>query len=222
MEWLYKHRKLFFLITTFAFIGGGLYFGFGGFLPESDVVLKIGSSKITLARYENQLKRAIESLRQNQVEIDENKMRVLKQDVLQNIIALEAFYQEAKKSGIVVTDKEVAMYVRSNPAFQMDGVFNPELYRRRLIMLYFTPKEYESEIRKSIAHYRLNALLRIGVYPTGEVINIVRQNTKEKDENKIIQLAHNELLSSVNNIWLMRLNERIRIRTTPLYREITR
>ncbi|MCS7185161.1 MAG: SurA N-terminal domain-containing protein, partial [bacterium] len=168
----------------------------------------------------NSLRRNIETLRQNNIELNEERMKILKQEVIQNLIASEAFYQEAIREGLEITDREVVMYVKSNPAFQVDGTFNPKIYESRLRMIYFTPKDFENEIRKSLSNMRLNAVLRIGIFPTQDAVELIKEQTKENDINKLTQLAYNEILASVNNIWLMRLNERVRIKTTKLYKEI--
>ncbi len=75
---------------------------------------------------------------------------LLKQEILNSLIDDELLYEEAKKEGFVVSDKEVADIISKDPSFQVNGKFNFERYKAVLAEAGYTPETYESYIKKQL------------------------------------------------------------------------
>ncbi|HEY5972973.1 MAG TPA: SurA N-terminal domain-containing protein, partial [Pseudoxanthomonas sp.] len=79
-----------------------------------------------------------------QFETPENKLKVLEQLIDQKVLQLTA-----KRSGIVVSDAAVRQSIASEPAFQVDGKFDPARYSLMLSSQVpaLTPAEFEKQQR---------------------------------------------------------------------------
>jgi len=75
---------------------------------------------------------------------------ILKQEILNSLIDDELLYEQAKKEGFVVSDKEVADMISKDPSFQVNGKFNFERYKAVLAEAGYTPQTYESYVKKQL------------------------------------------------------------------------
>jgi parvulin-like peptidyl-prolyl isomerase len=140
---------------------------------DQDSVAEVNGVKIKRSDFELVLKRYLEQLKQIYGKIDANIERMAKQLVLDEMIKRELLIQEAKKRGIKVldsevkvsedeyrvkesdipvSDQEVEMFIRQDPAFMTAGRFDPEKYRKALsdpsIDWKATRERARAEIRK--------------------------------------------------------------------------
>jgi len=80
--------------------------------------------------------------------------------VLDELINTELLEQAAEKHGITVSDTDLLEYLRKDPSFQKDGVFDPETYTQVLqTYLRKTAPDYEAGLRRRLAAGRLLALV---------------------------------------------------------------
>jgi peptidyl-prolyl cis-trans isomerase D len=84
----------------------------------------------------------------------------LRQMALDQLVQRELVEQEAQRQGIVVTDDEISRVVKQSPAFQQNGQFDYELYKRAVTSNFGGPSKYEDEVRRSLAYQKMMALLR--------------------------------------------------------------
>ncbi len=83
----------------------------------------------------------------------------LEERAKESLVERLLLFQAARGLGIAVTDGEVAARVAGVGAFQRDGAFNRELYRRVLSMNRLTPEQFEAMQRNEIVVERLMALV---------------------------------------------------------------
>ncbi len=124
----------------------------------------VNGEKITAAEfqrsYQNQrarLQNMLGGIDISQIIPDENKY---KKDILEQLVKEELIYQSAVDAGYRISDSYLYQYIRTFPAFQSDGKFDKELYKRVLRQNMWSPAEYEDVVRKelTIQQYR-NAIL---------------------------------------------------------------
>lgn len=75
---------------------------------------------------------------------------MLKQEILNSLIDDDLLYEQARKEGFLVSDKEVADIISKDPSFQVDGKFNFERYKAVLAEAGYTPETYEHYIKKQL------------------------------------------------------------------------
>jgi peptidyl-prolyl cis-trans isomerase D len=94
--------------------------------------------------------------RQNQyqqlyrTELTDELRRELRRSVLDNLISTTALRQRIETLGYRVSDERLVAYIRSIPAFQVDGKFSPDSYRALLQNQGLTPTSFEALERESL------------------------------------------------------------------------
>jgi len=94
----------------------------------------------------------------------------LKKSVITGIVHQVLMLQEAERLGMFVTDQDLAWDVKSNPQFQRDGVFDPNMYRIYLQSIKLTPAMYEQTRKQEILEEQLVRLLTDSVKTDPEEI----------------------------------------------------
>lgn len=83
----------------------------------------------------------------------------LKKSVITGLVHQILMLQEASRLGMFVTDEDLARDVKSNPQFQRDGAFDPNLYRAYLQSIKLTPAMYEQTRKQELLQEQLIRLL---------------------------------------------------------------
>jgi len=159
MDRIRANAKIILWVIVGAFIGGVFLWNITG--PVTDAIAKVNGTKIPIRWYEQNLYLRLRQARDNDEETPTGqKLKRLKQQVVQQLIQDELLYQKAKKLGIQITDEEVANTIRSLPQFQRDGTFYKQLYIQALNYYYHsTPKDFEETIRRMLAAQRVRNLI---------------------------------------------------------------
>jgi peptidyl-prolyl cis-trans isomerase D len=222
MDFLRKHRNTIFLITIVGFLAGA-FVGFGGYFfgnkSYGDAVAKVNGEKVPFETYTTLLNRVMENARKQNTEITDAFMKQKKQEVVQDIIQEEVFYQESKKYGITVTDGELAADINSYPAFQRDGKFDQRAYFQVLRqMLHTTPRKFEDSRRRQIAVYKLRYLIASSVGVSEPELRFEYAKTKngdmkdfEKDRKEFLNTFRQQKVSMVFNEWFRQLNQSTKV-----------
>ncbi|MFQ5828548.1 MAG: SurA N-terminal domain-containing protein [Candidatus Methylomirabilia bacterium] len=87
----------------------------------------------------------------------------LPQQVLEDLVREELVIQRAEAEGIVVSDQELNARVHAIAAFQENGQFSLERYRRVLQLNGLTPATFESEERRRLIRRKVEALVKEGI-----------------------------------------------------------
>ncbi len=121
----------------------------------------------TIADYKAKLGDQLDERLLNQFQIPQN--------TLDEMVQYKLLAQQAAKLGFEVTDEELADYIRKAPAFQKNGKFDPELYRR-------VPNRglEEKRIRESLLVRRMQTYLanRVAVVPDMAAREYALKDTK--------------------------------------------
>lgn len=84
----------------------------------------------------------------------------LRRVAMDQLVEREILVQEAGRLGIAVTDEELEKAIVASSAFQVDGHFDAELYKRAVSAAYGTPARFEERMRRDLLAQKVLALLR--------------------------------------------------------------
>lgn len=163
--WFYR---VIMIVLSLAFV---ITMGWWGFSGPSDqpVVAKVGEVPITLEQYQQAYDRTYKSYRdlfKDQFNDDLVKQLNLKKTVIDGLIERQLWLLAAQKIGMEVSDRELSDFILQQPAFQREGKFDPEVYRRVLARNRYTPEIFERLQREELAIEKIRALLKTSVTVT--------------------------------------------------------
>jgi peptidyl-prolyl cis-trans isomerase D len=223
MDWFRKNMRTIFLITVAGFLGG-IFIGFGGYFfggrGLTNAIAEVNGKKISYRKYAQLFNRIMDNLRDKGTEITDEVIQQVRREVLQDLIQEEVFTEEAKKHGIVVTDNEVAMDIRSFPAFQKDGKFDQRTYFQIVVLqLKMTPQEFEESRRNQIAIAKLRNLITSGIKISDIELQFEyarRHNGNmsgfEKEKDKFYQELLQEKMTAFMQDWYRSINSSLKVR----------
>jgi peptidyl-prolyl cis-trans isomerase D len=82
---------------------------------------------------------------------------------LQSLVSQELIAQAATKSGLLVTNEELANTIMTLPYFQQNGVFSKDAYDYFLQSQRMSAGQFEGQLRKEIANSKVNDLFRMSL-----------------------------------------------------------
>lgn len=136
-------------------------FGFGAFnlfAVSEPAVVKVNGDPVT----ESELQRSVQVQRQNFQRMYGNELDpayvenvINNQTVLRQLINNRLVRQKAEEIGFESSKKEFVDSLQSNPAFQLDGEFDPEQFVRAISRAGFSPQSYEASLREDEVISRL-------------------------------------------------------------------
>ncbi|MFO8083465.1 MAG: SurA N-terminal domain-containing protein [Desulfobacterales bacterium] len=131
-----------------------VFWGFEGFRADrSGRVASVDGESITIDQYRQAYNNLLEKYRQQfggQLNEELLEMFQLRQQALDMLINQRLMEMEAKKLNFRVSDQELAEYIRSEEAFQSNGVFDGQRYREILRRIRTTPEQFEEQQRLSL------------------------------------------------------------------------
>jgi len=222
MDFVRKHRETIFIITITGFLAG-IFVGFGSYFfigkTTADNVIEVNGSGVPYRRYSSLLNQVEYAMRHNNESTSEEVMAKKKQEILQQLIQEELFWQEAQKYGIMVSDTELANDLANYPAFQRNGKFSHMLYYQILgEVLRSTPREFEESRKKQIAAFRLRELIAEAVRITEPQLEIEYAKANRgnmagfaKDRETFLVELKKRQASMVFADWLRYLNQNLKV-----------
>jgi peptidyl-prolyl cis-trans isomerase D len=175
------------LIVSFAIWGIQDIFSNG---VRSDTVAKIGGGSISgsdfLSEFQREL-RAYQGTVGPQFTAQTAIAAGLDNQVLQRMIVRTAFDETAFNMGLRVSDKQVADYIRQQPAFSDSvGGFNRLQYQAMLQQVGLSEQQYEQQTRFDIAReYLIDALIGGREAPT----SLVDALFKYRNQKRVVEIA---------------------------------
>ena len=164
--WFY--RTLMFLIAAIFVVTMG-WWGFEE--NKEDVIVRVGDDKVSRTEYLQGYKRLTEQyrfLKQEGVISTDVPEDQLKQQVIDQLIESRLWSRVAREMGVVVTVNELRDSIVKIPAFQNNGKFGPELYKRVLAQNQLTPEQFEAVQRAELMREKARMLVRESVAPTAD------------------------------------------------------
>ena len=142
--------------------------------PSDVVVAKVNGDSIT----QNELQQAISRYREQMrsmlgADFDPAVFEGtnVRNSILDSLIEQRLIREATRSLGLTIDDAAIARVIRSNPAFQRDGVFDAELYSMMLLRAGFSPAGYEAQLRSEILTEQLSQSIQNSTIVTEQEIN---------------------------------------------------
>lgn len=139
-----------------------LFFGVEGYITSvpRDAVAKVGEAEITVNEFQAEFSRYRARLREQQGD-DYNELEVnrpeARREFLEGMIDQRLLTEHARRMDMSISPNTVAELIRNIPAFQVNGRFDPEVYRQSLLASGRSPSQFENELARDLLAQELPA-----------------------------------------------------------------
>jgi peptidyl-prolyl cis-trans isomerase D len=163
IRFLRRYRQPLF-IGVIAIFMIGIFVGLGGYYFTGrdlmDSVAVVDGRKIPYAKFIQRVNQWLDAQRERKVDVTEQMEKEVKQAMLRDMIVEEVLASEAERQGMRVSDMELALTIRSTPAFQREGRFDQEQYFLIIRQtLKTSPEQFENDQRRALLSGKLKALI---------------------------------------------------------------
>jgi peptidyl-prolyl cis-trans isomerase D len=137
------------LIIPFAFVGVNSYFS----ADAVNSVAVVNEQEITINDFNQSFqnyRRQMQSLMGVNFDAERFDQAIVRRQHLDTMIDQALLAQLAFEAGLSVANDRLASAIREIPSFQVDGVFNADVYQSRLLSQGRTPKQFENDMRAQI------------------------------------------------------------------------
>lgn len=137
------------LIIPFALVGVNQYFTSNA----TNIVARISEIEITTNDFNQSFsdyRRRMQSLMGAAYDPVKFDQLIMRRQHLDSLIDQALLNQAAQSMGLAVDNETLAAEIRKIPAFQVEGVFNVDVYQSRLQVQGMQPKQFENEIRSQL------------------------------------------------------------------------
>jgi peptidyl-prolyl cis-trans isomerase D len=134
------------LVIPFAFVGVNSYFTSGA----ANIVARVNDVEISANEFNqsySNYRRRMQSILGAAFDPIEFDTLVARRQHLDALIDEQIVSQAADQAGLEIDEERLAAEIRSIAAFQVDGLFNADVYQSRLLAQGMTPKQFELEMR---------------------------------------------------------------------------
>lgn len=128
---------------------------------------------------------------------DEARVREIKQEALNGLIDRQLLLRQAEKFGLMVSEEELRGRIAAIPAFQTDGHFDAENYRRALSYNRLTPAQFEQSLREDLLLEKVRLLIADGVKVLPEEVDILLARQNEEIKVELLKLEPSAFLDKV-------------------------
>jgi hypothetical protein len=198
MDFFRKHRRIIFIITIAAFLGGS-FVGLGSalFYPSGKNAVIVNDSKVPVKLFDSIYANSIDMYKRSSNGIlTEDIIKEIKVKIVQALVEDEIFYQQSKIYGIVVSDDEIKIDLQNSAMFRnSNNIFDLNIYDSFLKSIQMSAKEYEKLRRKQIAGNKVKSMLASSVRLWNyEVEEAIKLNPSE-NVNSLLQIKINIVLN---------------------------
>ena len=141
---------------------------------KEDAIVKVGDDRVSRDEYLRALQNISRFYKEMMPDGDKVPEDQLKQLAIDQLIESRLWLQAAKEMGVVVTADEVRESIMKIPAFQHNGKFDPDQYKRLLAQNRLTPELFETLQRSDLMRERARMLVRESVAPTADELSEVQ------------------------------------------------
>ena len=137
------------LVIPFAFVGVSSYFTSGA----NNTVAMVNDQEITLNEFNQAFqnyRRRMQAQLGSAFDPEAFNQPLVRRQLLDQMINEELLAQVAEEAGLAVSDADLALAIRSLPAFEVDGEFNSDVYMQRLQAQGITPEQFERDMRSAM------------------------------------------------------------------------
>lgn len=98
---------------------------------------------------------------------------VIKRQVLDDMVRSEVLWQASQQGGMTVPDTKLATQIREIEAFQVDGVFNADVYQQLLSAQFMTVDEFQSLMRRDLINTQFpDAISQTALVTDAEIAHV--------------------------------------------------
>lgn len=106
----------------------------------------------------------------------------VKRNILDGLIEQRLLHEASQKLGQTVNDASVSEMIRSNPAFQRDGQFDPDYYAMMLARVGYSPASFEAQLRNDLLTQELTRNIQRSAIVTPTQLDRVLELEKQQRE----------------------------------------
>ncbi len=179
---------VFIISVPFALWGINEYFD----AQEKVVVAEINGNELLAQDFQQVMQQQRASLRQKFGGKIDNKIfatKAFKLRVLNEMIAQRLISADMRNQNYQISDEQLAVYLRTNPAFQVNGSFSPELYAQAVRGNGLSAPAFESRIRASNIVLQIKDGFNNSVINNDEQINNLLRLQQEKRDFRSLTLT---------------------------------
>ena len=131
------------------------FFGIEGYFSShvEDFVAKIGKREVSQQQFQDTINRIRQQQRAqmgDQFDASLFDKPEFKQQVLDELVSQQLLLQANEDLGMRVSDQALRDAIAAQPAFQVDGKFDPNMYRAQLAGAGISPQMYQDNLRNSM------------------------------------------------------------------------
>lgn len=172
-----------------------LFFGLESYIRAvpQDAVATVGDDEISSSEFQTSFARFRQQLRQQQGDAyDEiaTNQPIVRREHLETMIDQLLLRQHAESLGLAVSDAALFRIIGEIEAFQVDGRFDPELYRQLIRGSGRTPRGFERELREDLLVSALPTVLTGSVVVTEAEIDRMIEMQQERRRLTMLELAY--------------------------------
>ncbi|MBY6203923.1 SurA N-terminal domain-containing protein [Halomonas denitrificans] len=164
-----------------------LFFGVDSYIRDvpQDTIAEVGDQTISItefqtefARYRQQL-RAQQGENYNDLEVNRPERR---REFLEQMIDQRLLSGYAQEQGLAISPAALLEVIRGVPAFQINGQFDPQIYRQRLQATGRTVQQFERELTRDLLLQEVPAAVSSSAFVTEDAIDDwLRVQQQERD-----------------------------------------
>jgi peptidyl-prolyl cis-trans isomerase D len=167
LQGMRKHAKYFYVLF-FIVILSFIFWGIG---PKDisngvEIVAEVGKYKITADEYwkvYDGVYRFYRELYKDKFDEEMEKNLKLKEKVLDQMINERVLLIAAQEEGIETSDEELQDAISRDPAFMKNGVFDKDVYLKRLKLSRMTPELFENLKRQELTLNKMRRMIELTV-----------------------------------------------------------
>lgn len=159
-NWIIK-IFLFIIVIVFVFLGVGSMSS-----KKNNSVATVNDEPITITEFQDAYKSVVAQMRErfgDNLNDDLLKALNVKQQALNNLIEQKLVANEAQRLKIIVSDKELTEALMTIKAFQKDGAFNLEQYKKVLGFNSLNPEIFEVRQRAAMKERKVRDMVLSGI-----------------------------------------------------------
>ncbi|MCK5361177.1 MAG: SurA N-terminal domain-containing protein, partial [Gammaproteobacteria bacterium] len=187
---------VFIISVPFALWGINEYFT----ADEKVVVAEVNGNEILAQEFQQLVQRQRASLRQKfggKIDSKIFETKAFKLRVLNEMIAQRLISADIRKHNYQIGDEQLAIYLRTNPNFQVNGSFSPEMYAQAIRSNGLSAPAFESRVRASNIVQQIKEGFNNSVISNDEQMDRLLRLQQEKRDFKSLTLSTDSLNDQV-------------------------
>lgn len=133
----------------------------------------------------------------NQFGANSQQRMMLQQQAMSQLINQELVAQVAPSIGVYFTDSELGEVIRNIPAFQEDGFFRKDFYKRFLEQRRVTPGQFEKELRRDMLFRKTRNYVASSLEPTNIQVELEKKARSHKVDIDYVEFTDSAIRGNI-------------------------